>query len=46
MLLDAFHKGYVDLVQFLLKNNASTEAKDQRGKTIGDYIKTDYQGKT
>ncbi|CDW86950.1 ankyrin repeat protein [Stylonychia lemnae] len=46
MLLDAFHKGYVDLVQFLLKHGASTEAKDSRGKTISDYIKTDYQGKT
>eukprot|EP00347_Sterkiella_histriomuscorum_P003332 403364693 len=46
MLLDAFHKGFIDLVQFLLQKGANVETKDSRGKTIQDYIKTDYEGKT
>lgn len=46
MLLDAFHRGFVDLVHFLLKNGSSTDAKDYRGKTVNDYIKTDFTGKT
>jgi len=46
MLLDAFHKGYIDLVQFLLKHGASIDARDSRGKTVNDYAKTDYNGKT
>ena len=46
MLLDAFHKGYIDLVQFLLKSGASTDARDERGRTATEYIKSDYNGKS
>lgn len=46
MLLDACHKGYTDLVAFLLKHGADPEAKDARGRTVNEYVKMEYQGKT
>lgn len=46
MLLDSFHKGYVDLADFLLRSGASSEAKDRLGKTVNEYLKNDYPQKT
>ena len=45
MLLDSFHKGYIDLVEFLFKHGASVECKDKMGKNVHDYIKTEFNGK-
>jgi hypothetical protein len=42
VLLDAAFRGHVELFDFLLSKGADPHFRDNLGKTVHEYIKTDY----
>ena len=43
VLLDAAKKGRVEIFGILLNNGANPDLRCNRGKTLGDYIREDYE---
>lgn len=46
MVLDAAYKGRPGIFKTLLEIGASTEVRCMRGRTLSDYIKMDFKGKS
>ena len=46
MIMDAAMIGNKEMFDFLLKQGASKDLRCGIGKSLGDYIKTDYAGKS
>lgn len=46
LLMDAAKKGNIKMFNFLLKQGAGRDVRCHTGRTITDYIKMDFQGKT
>ena len=46
ILMDAAEKGNTAMFEFLLKMGASKDKRCTMGRSVHDYIKMDYQGKT
>ena len=46
ILMDAAERGDKDMFEFLLKLGANKDSRDMMGRSISDYIKVDFQGKS
>ena len=46
ILMDAAERGDTSMFEFLLKMGASKDLRCTMGRSIQDYIRTDFQGKT
>lgn len=46
ILMDAAEKGNAGMFEYLLKMGASKDKRCTMGRSVHDYIKMDYEGKT